>query len=649
MSQTLESPPLPSPATRAVASPWILNGWQDLLLFIGTPLLLIPVVALTQQHFSPLEFRIWVGGLGAMGHHLPGMMRAYGDRELFRRFRVRFVVAPVALSIAAAVCVYNDLAALSLVLLLWGMWHGIAQLYGFARIYDAKVKSFAPLTARLDLMVLTAWFLTALLTDLRMPLLLRSLYQCGLPLLSPGALSAIRIAAWCATALVTLAFCANALGQRRRGETLSGSKMLLLATGIAFWWYTSVGIPSVLISIVLNELFHDVQYLAIVWIYNRKRVNSGREVGAFTRYLFRNSGAMIGLYVGLVVAYGLPATQINAVGKTAQQFMGVLIATSTLLHFYFDGFIWKVRERTTSEGLGLAGRTTPEAGQAAAVQAAPTPAPASAATEASPQGSSHALKWGVLGVLAAGMVALQFKGPVEGLARSQNIAALAPGSFEAHFDLAGELSGAGRPAEARQHLERALQIDPSDAEAHYELGRILLQQGQPADAADQLRRSLKRTPRSFDAQLAMGRALSEMGDAVGAVEHLRQAVELKPGSIPAHMRLGEELGDMGQIPAAAEQFELAAALEPRDASTLLDLGRDMLKVNRVDRAASLFERALALDPRSAGAHNGLGICLARQGRLDPAIAAFNRALQFDPTFKDARDNLDRALALRARK
>jgi len=30
-----------------------------------------------------------------MGHHLPGMIRAYGDRALFQRFKYRFIFAPI--------------------------------------------------------------------------------------------------------------------------------------------------------------------------------------------------------------------------------------------------------------------------------------------------------------------------------------------------------------------------------------------------------------------------------------------------------------------------------------------------------------------------------------------------------------------------
>jgi hypothetical protein len=43
----------------------------------------------------------WVDGLivfalaSAMGHYLPGILRAYGDRALFRRYRTRLIAVPL--------------------------------------------------------------------------------------------------------------------------------------------------------------------------------------------------------------------------------------------------------------------------------------------------------------------------------------------------------------------------------------------------------------------------------------------------------------------------------------------------------------------------------------------------------------------------
>src|SRR5207247_4690498 len=111
----------------AKSSPWILDRWRDLLLFVGTPVLLIPIFTAAQARWSAQDIFLFVGAFGAMGHHLPGMIRAYGDRALFRRFRIRFVVAPlVLLSVCVWASVYN-IQAIQLVALAWVIWYGMMQ------------------------------------------------------------------------------------------------------------------------------------------------------------------------------------------------------------------------------------------------------------------------------------------------------------------------------------------------------------------------------------------------------------------------------------------------------------------------------------------------------------------------------------------
>src|SRR3954447_5188200 len=132
-----ESIPAAPPVPRKT-SLWILNSWRDLLLYVCTPMLLVPLFYAAQARWSPEDIYLFVAAFGAMGHHLPGMIRAYGDRALFDRFKVRFVVAPLVL---LAVCVWSSLyniQAIQLVALMWGIWHGLMQTYGFCRIYDAK-------------------------------------------------------------------------------------------------------------------------------------------------------------------------------------------------------------------------------------------------------------------------------------------------------------------------------------------------------------------------------------------------------------------------------------------------------------------------------------------------------------------------------
>jgi hypothetical protein len=155
----------PSPATRR--SPWIGNRWIDLCLIVGVPVFLAPLILAAPGRPDVQELILYLGAFGALGHHLPGMMRAYGDRELFRRFRVRFVVAPIFL---VAVCVGFSVAGLGGIVLatfLWTTWHTLMQIFGFARIYEAKhgaavAPSRAPRSGLLDQSLCIAWIVAPL-------------------------------------------------------------------------------------------------------------------------------------------------------------------------------------------------------------------------------------------------------------------------------------------------------------------------------------------------------------------------------------------------------------------------------------------------------------------------------------------------------
>src|SRR5215216_6338336 len=74
---------------------WILNFWQDLGLFVLSPLWVIPLLWLAKSRFDPNGCGAVILAVGGTGHHLPGFIRAYTDPVLFRRFRVRFILAPL--------------------------------------------------------------------------------------------------------------------------------------------------------------------------------------------------------------------------------------------------------------------------------------------------------------------------------------------------------------------------------------------------------------------------------------------------------------------------------------------------------------------------------------------------------------------------
>src|SRR5216117_488184 len=347
------------PAVGRKANFWILDSWRDLVLYVCTPLLLVPVFIAAQGLWSAEDIYLFVAAFGAMGHHLPGMIRAYGDRALFQRFRWRFIFAPVFLVVVCAAFSLWDLKGIVLVAFIWGVWHGMMQTYGFCRIYDAKVGSFAEITRRVDFALCGIWFATAvLLSPQRMTDTLETYYSAGGPFIPPAVLRAGQHGLLTLALLVSAVFLANFIWMWSSGKRPSPVKLVLLITSISFWWYCNKIVASVLVGVALFEVFHDVQYLSLVWIYNRKRVESDSAIGGFMRFVFRRSGSLIGLYVGLIFAYGALGYFKSHVGiDTVKRALTGVVTASALLHFYYDGFIWKVREKSTRQSLGISGGT----------------------------------------------------------------------------------------------------------------------------------------------------------------------------------------------------------------------------------------------------------------------------------------------------
>jgi tetratricopeptide (TPR) repeat protein len=546
---------------KAAPSPWIIDAPRDLLLFVATPLLILPLVHLASQRWSAEGIYLTVASFGALGHHLPGMMRAYGDRALFERFKVRFIVAPLFL---VAVCVGFAMVSLSVVLLvvfLWGMWHFFMQTHGFLRIYDSKRACFARRTAWLDFAACMTWFPAALaFSDTRWHFFLEHFYAAGGVLVQPSWIEGIRLLLAGATAVVTIAYLVNAVLDAKAGRPQSHVKHLLLVTSIAFFWYANVAVANLLLAVVLFELFHDVQYLTIVWLFNRKRVDTDPGVGGFTRFLFRKRAALVLLYLGLIFAYGsLNLANEHLLSGTSFQVMAGLLAASGLLHFYYDGFIWKMRERETRQALGLEG--------GAAVR-----------TEGFlgfPGWARHGLRWAVFVVpLTAFGFAVAAGTPDEDDKRLL-LATSLPEDVEAQRNRAVVLYKRGDKDGAASAYEKALGLSPRDEAAASALERDLgatlvqlalddLRAGRAKEAGEHLLRARGLddglAERVFQAGVAAGRAADHPREEA----HYRAALMLDESHGPAAFNLAATLQQRGANDEALTWVDRAAELLPDD-------------------------------------------------------------------------------------
>jgi Flp pilus assembly protein TadD len=539
---------LPS-APKVKSSPWILDRWRDLVLFVGTPVLLIPIFTAAQARWSAQDIFLFVGAFGAMGHHLPGMIRAYGDRALFDRFKVRFVVAPLAI---LAVCIWSsiyNIQAVQLVAMAWGIWHGMMQTYGFCRIYDAKASARAAARARVDLALCFAWFSAAvLLSPMRFRTLFELYYESGGPVIASAAVAAIRGTVVVALGLVTIVFLWRQWSDWRAARGASPVKITLLVSSIAFWWYCNNGVQNILVGIALFEVFHDVQYLAIVWIYNRTRVERDKSIGGFMRFVFRRSGALIGVYVGLVMAYG--AIGLTTSGVTAEWIRHGLIGivtASALLHFYYDGFIWKVRETQTRSMLGIDG-----AGAAASVS-----------SKLGPAWARHSLRWAALVIPFGALCATQLVGRVVSpIERTAKVAEVLPQDAQAQLNYGKALQQAGHIQDAIARYEFALSKNPSLAEAEFFLGLAWKESGDLDRAREHYERSLLLDPKNAKCESNLANVLLVKDLRVEAQRHYEHSLKLNPDLQIAHKELADLLCGAGEYATAIAHYEEALRIQP---------------------------------------------------------------------------------------
>jgi tetratricopeptide (TPR) repeat protein len=624
--QTVPAAPLRAPKKTL----WILNSWRDLILYVGTPLFLVPMFLLAQARWSAQDIYIFVAAFGAMGHHLPGMIRAYGDRALFRRFRWRFIFAPIFLVSVCVAFYWWDLKGIVLIVFFWGVWHGMMQTYGFCRIYDAKTGSFAALTRRLDFATCATWFAAAvLLSPQRMADTLETYYASGGPFIPPSLLHHAQQIVMAIAIAVAVLFLFNFSRMWAEGKRPNPVKLALLATTIAFWWYCNNGVTNILAGIALFEVYHDVQYLSLVWIYNRNRVEKDSSIGGFMRFVFRRSGSLVGLYVGLVFAYGsLGYFNAHLEIETVKRVLTGVVAASGLLHFYYDGFIWKVRDRTTRENLGLA-----------AGKNAPT-----ATLELLPTGLLHGLKWVGVFVVPLGVLWIgQARSKTPELEQVARIASDLPNSARAHWKYGFALHKAERLDEAAEQYRIALRLNPKQKEPHFHLGQVLAAQSQLNEARSELEEALHSDPRNGEYHSEYGRVLERLGlkERAGA-EHLT-AIHLAPKSGQNHYEYAMFLFREGNPDQAIPEFEAALKHNPNHPEAHYHLGRVLYVKGDYEGAKRHYEETARLDPK-APVHSALGTVYFRLGQTSQAIAQFKEALRLNPDDAEAAENLRFALA-----
>ncbi len=351
--------------TRWLAGPRFDVPW----LFGGAALsLLAAVVAI---RFPDSIHAIWWVWLLAFDgpHMMAAYTRTYLDKQAWRQRRglllgslVCFAVGPTCLALNLLLDAEEPFLLYLAVATAYGYHHIVRQHYGFVALYKSKAGQRNSLSFKLDRWALYAgcWipYLYFLVSHPKARALI-GLDEAPLPIL----LTALLAGGWLLSlALVLFNFRRTADGQRSIPK-LAYLLLTIVLHGFAYLIvgrfepvYAASSGPDqdfLLLSVVLT-IFHNVQYVALVYLHNRSRYRAGAHGAAswLSRNLLRYAAVCLAFAVVYLAMAGLTGVFpgfVIAAGSQLGPFRlgqwGLALWWGLALHHYLlDQYIWRIRD-----------------------------------------------------------------------------------------------------------------------------------------------------------------------------------------------------------------------------------------------------------------------------------------------------------------
>ena len=304
-------------------------------------------------------------------HFFGTYSRTYLDREQWRERRglllgslALFLVAPLVLLASFAMHraglphATAGLVALAAGVNLWAYWHVVRQHYGFMTLYQRKNDDTDPSDRRIDSLLLHIGLLAPFVAFLVRHPETRAVVGLA-PVTNLGAVVTVSAIA---VVVVALVFAARQIQRWRRGLPVNIPKILFLAAVVPL--HLSIGYSeAVLTAPILGfaafvTIFHDVQYHAIVWFYQRNRYRNddaarfgpaawvGRSFVTFiacaltSGALMGFAGCSLGVQPGCTPLVDTSGMTLFGAVSLRDLLFGVFLGF--LMHHYFlDQFIWR--------------------------------------------------------------------------------------------------------------------------------------------------------------------------------------------------------------------------------------------------------------------------------------------------------------------
>ncbi len=175
---------------------------------------------------------------------------------------------------------------------------------------------------------------------------------------------------------------------------------------------------------------------------------------------------------------------------------------------------------------------------------------------------------------------------------SQELSAVAPGSYQVHELNAEAMEAQGKPEEAVQEYRELLKREPNLHGIHYRIGRLLLSGPNKDTAKEEARhefeQELKVDPASAGAEYVLGEMARQDQQTAAAIEHFGRATKLDAGFLDAFIGLGRSMIEGGKSAEAITPLQTAVKLQPDNPAAHFYLGTAYQRSGRAEDATREF-------------------------------------------------------------
>jgi len=193
-------------------------------------------------------------------------------------------------------------------------------------------------------------------------------------------------------------------------------------------------------------------------------------------------------------------------------------------------------------------------------------------------------------------------------------------------------AAAAKPVSAAERKRRAVEDSLQRADRYFREGKL-------AEARQWLERVLDLDPSAVEVWVASGNLALQLGEHASAVQALEHAAKLRPGDAPIQSALAAAYVRVGRIDDFEKALAAAFALDPEDPSGTRLLADLNFQAGRWVEAARGYHHLVRLHPNDVSLLLPLGVCFAKLDDRDTACTVFEEVLHRDPTNGIARENL----------